>query len=230
MMASRALCTPTMPSDGQAGTDLDTGHGPSTEEHEGDGPGAVDQHHLERRRVVERRDPDRSDPPGHRDPPAPAGLDDRDRAATGPARGRRRPNRCRSAGSAPARPRTATSRSRPVPRGDLDAGAEVERDDGDVGVGEVRHLLLDRVTGAVVEDAVPDPLVLPLGEEHRHLGLTIGQLPGDALHRGAGEPTVRAGHQLERDPLEPELAPLLRELRGVGVVDRRSGRRAARRA
>ena len=95
----------------------------------------------------------------------------------------------------------------------------MERDRGDVGVGELRHLLLDRVTGAVVEDAVPHALVLPLGEEHGHLGLAIGQLARDALHRRAGEAAVGAGHQLERDALEPQLAPLLGELCGVGVVD-----------
>ena len=65
-------------------------------------------------------------------------------------------------------------------------GVEVERHGRDVGVGQLGHLGLDAVGRAVVQDAVPQAVVLAVGQQHRHLGLAVGQLVGHELDRGAG--------------------------------------------
>ena len=102
--------------------------------------------------------------------------------------------------------------------------------DGDVGVRQARQLLEDRVGRLVVQHPVPDAPVLAVGEEHRHLGLAVGQLAHDALHRGADEPPVGAVDELQRHALEPGASPLVRQLLGGVLVDARSAPRAARRA
>ena len=152
------------------------------------------------------------------------GLGDRDAAghatspsALGVAGGRARaldargPRRC-----APVRRVTmADSGTRSVV-----AGIEVERHRGDVGVGQPRELLEERVGGLVVQHPVPDAAVLAVGEEDRHLGLAVGELADHALHRRADEPAVGGVDDLERHALEPGARPLLGQLRGGLLVER----------
>ena len=64
-----------------------------------------------------------------------------------------------------------------------------------------------------MQHAVPQALVLAIGEQHRHLGLAVGELADDALHGGAGEPTIGTVDELQRHPLQAGAGPLLGQLR-----------------
>ena len=64
------------------------------------------------------------------------------------------------------------------------------------------------------------PSVLAVGEEHRHLGLAVGELAHHALHGGPDEPAVGAVDDLERHPVQAGARPLLGQLGGGFLVDR----------
>ena len=53
-------------------------------------------------------------------------------------------------------------------------------------------LVLEGVGGAVVEDPVPEPPVLPVGEQDAHLGVAVGQFLGHEIDSPSGEPPVGA--------------------------------------
>ena len=186
-------------------------------------------------RVVQRRDPDRADAAGDLHPLAPGGVGDRHAARherrSRSARRRRWPGAGCSTLAA------------------LAGGAGAARDDGrqrdplrrraqsrwngtEVTLAWGSRETCSRIAsaGLVVQHAVPDAPVLPVGEEHRHLGLAVGQLADDALHRGADEPAVGAVDDLERHALQARCAPTPRPARRRAPRRRRSARRAARRA
>ena len=208
---------PTVPSTSSLRADVDAGDAAAAEEHHRDAAGARRRAPARgwARRAAGRPACDRTRPATvtcWRQRTSPIGLApgddaDRRRRASGSGSGAASP----LAGAAvPPRGRTSVGQ-RHLGRVDL---VEVERHGGDVGVGQAGHLLEDRVGRLVVEDPVPDALVLAVGEQHADLGLAVGQLAGHALHRGAGEAPVGAVDDLERDPLEAGARPTRRAARG----------------
>jgi hypothetical protein len=62
----------------------------------------------------------------------------------------------------------------------------VEGDGGDVGVGKAGHGAFDGVGGLVVEDVVPEPAVLAVGQQDADLGLAVGEVAGYQFDGGPG--------------------------------------------
>ena len=179
--------------------------------------GAVDEDQLDGRRVVLGRDPHRADLAGDAAPVVASGRRRSGMAARAPARWSRRRRRRRSSGAggvdcrpSPCRRRAGGRRwptAAPAPGSRRRGGTAPAVT---LAWGRRDTCSRMRVGGLVVQHAVPDAPVLAVGEQHRHLGLAVGQLADDALDRGAGEPPVGAVDELERHPLQAGAAPTRR--------------------
>ena len=92
---------------------------------------------------------------------------------------------------------------------------EVVGHEGDVGVGHVGERLGDRVGGVVVQEAVPEPAVLPAGDEHADLGVAVGRGLGHHLEHRPVDAPVGALDDLERQADEAQAASTRRPARSA---------------
>ena len=223
-MASRVLWIPTVPSTAILVPTPTPAMRAPPEEQDRDRCGAVDEDELDRGSVVSGATRTDRTRPATFTRSRQRGLGDRDAARAPRHAVRLRLRRWRASGGST---RAALAGGAGATGDDgrerhplLVPSIEVEGHRRDVGVGQAGQLLEERVGGLVVQHPVPDAPVLAVGEEHGHLGLPVGELPHDALHRGSQEAAVGAVDDLERHAVQTRAGPLLGQLRGGLLVHR----------